>query len=165
MEYSISGIVKSVGKSQRKPLRVAVGVSSTGNGNGIGLSSHPSFKNVGVCQKCGCKKRHARTCPLKNKGEDEEELIYTSKETVVQKIETMPISSTNAGSLFCYLDVAALKRYKKHYRLKTRHNSTKAELANAVRMHFENINVNEFEVIDIFLMKVKTTGGPNGSPS
>jgi len=62
------------------------------------------------------------------------------------------------------LDVAALKRYKKFYRLKTRHNSTKAELANAVRVHFDNVNVDEFEVIDVFLMKVKTSSSEN-SPS
>jgi len=149
-------------------MRVSVGVgansSTPTNGHSIGITTHPSLKNVGTCSKCGFKRRHARTCPLKKKGEDEEELIFTKE--VVQKMDAVPtVGGSNAGSLFCYLDVAALKRYKKHYRLKTRHNSTKAELANAVRLHFENVHVNEFEVIDIFLMKVKTNGGSTGSPS
>eukprot|EP01133_Synstelium_polycarpum_P007025 gene7025-8167_t len=54
------------------------------------------------------------------------------------------------------LDVSALKRYKKHYRLKTKHNSTKDELASAVRSHFDGLPVNEGEIIESFMVKVKS---------
>ena len=37
---------------------------------------------------------------------------------------------------FTKLDMATLKRYKRHYRLKTRQNVTKTELALAVARHF-----------------------------
>lgn len=49
----------------------------------------------------------------------------------------------------------ALKKYKKRYRLKTRHNSTKADLAHAVKLHYDSLNVDEYEVIELFVMKVK----------
>jgi len=131
-------------------MRVAAtGVATshhTGGGSGNGISGGHTAMSKSVCVKCGCKKRHSRNCPYKKKGEDDDDLIE---------------APSNASSLFCYLDVVALKRYKKHYRLKTKTNSSKAELAHAVRLHFENmLHVNEGEVIDIFLMKVRTTGSP-----
>eukprot|EP00026_Physarum_polycephalum_P016151 Phypoly_transcript_16999.p1 GENE.Phypoly_transcript_16999~~Phypoly_transcript_16999.p1 ORF type:complete len:161 (+),score=24.60 Phypoly_transcript_16999:183-665(+) len=157
MEFSLpsaSKLQQPSSKSHRakQPIRVAAtGVATShhagaGSGNGISGGAHTAMsKSSGVCGKCGCKKRHSRTCPYKKKGEDDDDMIE---------------APSNASALFCYLDVVALKRYKKHYRLKTKQNSTKAELAHAVRLHFENINVNEGEVIDIFLMKVRTGGSP-----
>ena len=44
---------------------------------------------------------------------------------------------------FSKLDMATLKRYKRHYRLKTRQNVTKTELAVAVARHFASQAVDE----------------------
>ena len=44
---------------------------------------------------------------------------------------------------FTKLDMATLKRYKRHYRLKTRQNVTKTELALAVAKHFASQHVDE----------------------
>lgn len=158
MEYSLGStpkIQQPPNKSHRaKALRVvtsaAAATTNGGNSNGVNGSNSVLAKNTGVCPKCNCKRRHSRTCPFKKKGDDEDDLM------------DLQVAS-NASSLFSYLDLVALKRYTKHYRLKTKHNSSKAELANAVRLHFESTAVNEGEVIDIFLMKVKTTGSPQSS--
>ena len=57
---------------------------------------------------------------------------------------------------FTKLDMATLKRYKRHFRLKTRQNVTKTELALAVAKHFASQNVDEVRA-----------GGPSveGSPA
>jgi len=52
---------------------------------------------------------------------------------------------------FNKLDVATLKRYKRSYKLRLRHNSTKTELVNAVSKHFASLPVNENEIIEAFL--------------
>ena len=52
---------------------------------------------------------------------------------------------------FCKLDMAALKRYKRHYRLKVRPNVTKGELANAVARHFASQTVDEADTISLFM--------------
>eukprot|EP01132_Coremiostelium_polycephalum_P009721 gene9721-11937_t len=124
---------------------------SNGNGNGnhhyngtnlIPMYTPPATLNTnslittGACAKCGGKKRHSKSCIYKRNDDDESNIL--SKD-IIQK-----------------LDVAALKRYKKHYRLKTKHNSTKAELASAVRVHFDGLPVNEYEIIEHFMVKVKT---------
>mmetsp|Transcript_2169 Transcript_2169/g.2877 ORF Transcript_2169/g.2877 Transcript_2169/m.2877 type:complete len:104 (+) Transcript_2169:41-352(+) len=57
---------------------------------------------------------------------------------------------------FSKLDVQALKRYKRNYKLKTRHNSTKAELVQAVTKHFATVVVNEVEIIEMFLEAIST---------
>ena len=159
MEYSLGStpkIQQPPNKSHRaKAMQRVVGASANtnvgGSNNGVNGNSNNSVlaKNSGVCPKCNCKRRHSRTCPFKKKGDDEDDM--------------MDMQASNASSLFGYLDLVALKRYTKHYRLKTKHNSSKAELANAVKLHFESTHVNEGEVIDIFLMKVKTTGSPQSS--
>ncbi|EGC34383.1 hypothetical protein DICPUDRAFT_153440 [Dictyostelium purpureum] len=132
-------------------------MSSYMNGNGMNHHSYSNGNNswptivsnnsnptgnitpVGVvvqsCSKCGGKKRHSKTCIYRR--EDEGDAIVPSKD-VIQR-----------------LDVAALKRYKKHYRLKTKHNSSKAELASIVRSHFDGLPVNEGEIIENFMFKVK----------
>jgi len=113
------------------------------NGNISYLNGNSSFLPTmvaqfnGVCAKCGGKKRHTKTCIYKRNGEEDE--ILGSNKDVIQR-----------------LDVAALKRYKKYYKLKTKHNSSKAELASAVRTHFDCMPVNEGEIIENFMFKVKS---------
>eukprot|EP00966_Prymnesium_polylepis_P146280 3378968-Prymnesium_polylepis.1 len=51
---------------------------------------------------------------------------------------------------FTKLDMATLKRYKRHYRLKTRQNVTKTELAMAVAKHFSSQTVDEADTISLF---------------
>ena len=52
---------------------------------------------------------------------------------------------------FTKLDMATLKRYKRHYRLKTRQNVTKTELALAVAKHFASQTVDEADTISLFM--------------
>ncbi|KAF2070015.1 hypothetical protein CYY_008659 [Polysphondylium violaceum] len=106
------------------------------NGNNSFLGPMVSAQFNGVCTKCGGKKRHTKTCIYKRN--DDDEILSTNKD-VIQR-----------------LDVAALKRYKKYYKLKTKHNSSKAELASAVRTHFDCMPVNEGEIIENFMFKVKS---------
>ena len=56
---------------------------------------------------------------------------------------------------FCKLDMAALKRYKRHYRLKVRPNVTKGELANAVARHFASQTVDEADTISLFMYSAR----------
>jgi len=57
---------------------------------------------------------------------------------------------------FTKLDMATLKRYKRHYRLKTRQNVTKTELALAVAKHFAAQTVDEGDTIALFLYSART---------
>jgi len=91
----------------------------------------------GLCTQCNGKRRHTRTCPYR-KREEEDEIMFTSQQIINR------------------LDIAALRRYKRHYRLKTRHNSSKAELANAVKQHYDTMQLNEVETIELFLVKAKS---------
>jgi histone deacetylase complex subunit SAP30 len=52
---------------------------------------------------------------------------------------------------FAKLDIVALKKYKRTYKLRVRHNCTKAELVTAVTKHFATLPVNEIEIIESFL--------------
>ena len=52
---------------------------------------------------------------------------------------------------FTKLDMATLKRYKRHFRLKTRQNVTKTELALAVAKHFASTTVDEADTIGLFM--------------
>jgi len=55
------------------------------------------------------------------------------------------------------LDLMALKRYKKHYKLRTRHKtSRKADLVAAVSRHFAAQSVDEAETIERFVFALKT---------
>eukprot|EP00966_Prymnesium_polylepis_P084981 1967343-Prymnesium_polylepis.1 len=45
--------------------------------------------------------------------------------------------------------MSTLERYKRHYRLKTRQNVTKAELAKAIVKHFSTQTVNESDTINL----------------
>ena len=56
---------------------------------------------------------------------------------------------------FSKLDMATLKRYKRHYRLKTRQNVTKTELALAVSKHFASQTVDEADTISLFMYSAR----------
>ena len=56
---------------------------------------------------------------------------------------------------FSKLDMATLKRYKRHYRLKTRQNVTKTELAQAVAKHFASQTVDEADTISLFMYSAR----------
>ena len=56
------------------------------------------------------------------------------------------------------LDLAALKRYKRHYRVRTKHNSTKAELVQAITRHFASQPVMDMDSISFFIYAVKNQG-------
>ena len=56
---------------------------------------------------------------------------------------------------FTKLDMATLKRYKRHYRLKTRQNVTKTELALAVAKHFASQTVDEADTISLFMYSAR----------
>ena len=47
--------------------------------------------------------------------------------------------------------MATLKRYKRHFRLKTRQNVTKSELSWAVAKHFASQSVDEADTISLFM--------------
>lgn len=49
----------------------------------------------------------------------------------------------------------ALRRYKKHYKLRARQH--KGELALVCAKHFEGLEVNEMDVIDMFSMITKSS--------
>merc|ERR1712196_351709 len=57
---------------------------------------------------------------------------------------------------FSKLDMGTLKRYKRHYRLKTRQNVTKTELAQAVARHFASQHVDEAETIQLFMYSARS---------
>ena len=56
---------------------------------------------------------------------------------------------------FSKLDMVTLKRYKRHYRLKTRQNVTKTELALAVAKHFASQTVDEADTISLFMYSAR----------
>jgi hypothetical protein len=61
-------------------MRVTTGVASSysaagGSSNGTSGSQSALSKSIGVCAKCGCKRRHSRTCPYKKKGEDDDDIM------------------------------------------------------------------------------------------
>lgn len=64
---------------------------------------------------------------------------------------------------FTAVDVAALKRYKGHYKLRTKHNATKAELAAAIARHFASQPVTELDSITYFVYAVRNQGA-TGEP-
>ena len=64
---------------------------------------------------------------------------------------------------FTKLDMATLKRYKRHYRLKTRQNVTKTELALAVAKHFASQTVDEADTISLFMYSARYAFATQGS--
>ena len=65
------------------------------------------------------------------------------------------VKSRNLTVDFTKLDMATLKRYKRHYRLKTRQNVTKTELALAVAKHFASQTVDEADTISLFMYSAR----------
>ena len=55
---------------------------------------------------------------------------------------------------FSKLGMATLERYKRNYRLKTRQNVTKHELAQAITKHFAAQTVDEADTISHFLYSI-----------
>ncbi|GFY54333.1 histone deacetylase complex subunit SAP30L [Trichonephila inaurata madagascariensis] len=53
------------------------------------------------------------------------------------------------------LQVSALRRYKRHYKIQTRQGVNKAQLAETLSRHFKTIPVNEKEAITYFVYMVK----------
>ncbi|GBM28157.1 Histone deacetylase complex subunit SAP30L [Araneus ventricosus] len=53
------------------------------------------------------------------------------------------------------LQVSALRRYKRHYKIQTRQGVNKAQLAETLSRHFKTIPVNEKEAITYFIYMVK----------
>jgi len=56
---------------------------------------------------------------------------------------------------FTKLDMATLKRYKRHYRLKTRQNVTKTELSAVISKHFAAQTVDEADTISLFMYSAR----------
>eukprot|EP00126_Sphaerothecum_destruens_P008166 Sdes_comp20111_c0_seq1m13133 len=56
---------------------------------------------------------------------------------------------------FNQLHVTALKRYKRHYKLPTRHNLNKSDLVDAIVKHFYAQPVSEMESVSLFVYIVK----------
>jgi hypothetical protein len=54
---------------------------------------------------------------------------------------------------FNKLNIRTLKRYKRRFKLKVRHNPTKTELVQAIAQHFNYVKVEEPEVLDAFLYR------------
>jgi histone deacetylase complex subunit SAP30 len=58
---------------------------------------------------------------------------------------------------FSKLDMVTLKRYKRHYRLKTRQNVTKPELAHAIAKHFATQTIDEADTISLFMYSARAS--------
>ncbi|KNC53080.1 uncharacterized protein AMSG_09381 [Thecamonas trahens ATCC 50062] len=56
---------------------------------------------------------------------------------------------------FAKWDIGALKRYKRHYKLRTAPNATKADLVDAVTTHFQSMPVEEYEIISFFVFAIQ----------
>ena len=87
------------------------------------------------------------------RADEEEEPIASGAEAAPR-----PRGEKDARNLtvdFSKLDMATLKRYKRHYRLKTRQNVTKTELALAVAKHFASQTVDEADTISLFMYSAR----------
>eukprot|EP01139_Manchomonas_bermudensis_P001625 Amastigsp_a2444_767.p3 type:complete len:107 gc:universal Amastigsp_a2444_767:588-268(-) len=56
---------------------------------------------------------------------------------------------------FSKWDIAALKRYKKHYKLRVQHDATKSDLVAAITEHFDSLPCDEFEIMSFFVFAVR----------
>lgn len=89
----------------------------------------------------------------KQSGEEEAEL-----DPGATSDSARPRGEKDARTLTCdfsKLDMATLKRYKRHYRLKTRQNVTKTELSLAVAKHFASTTVDEADTISLFMYSAR----------
>lgn len=105
----------------------------------------------------GYEERGARSNAAKNKkpkraDEEEDPAAASQGEAARPKGEK---DARNLTVDFTKLDMATLKRYKRHYRLKTRQNVTKTELALAVAKHFSSQTVDEADTISLFMYSAR----------
>ena len=77
------------------------------------------------------------------RGDDEEDAVASGTEAANGRSGRGEKEARGLTVDFTKLDMATLKRYKRHYRLKTRQNVTKTELALAVAKHFASQTVDE----------------------
>ena len=109
----------------------------------------------------GYEERARTTAAAKNKKPKpsaEEEQAGAQNNAADQSEAPRPRGEKDARNLtvdFTKLDMATLKRYKRHYRLKTRQNVTKTELALAVAKHFASQTVDEADTISLFMYSAR----------
>jgi len=104
-------------------------------------------KKSELCTKCGAmKKKHTKSCPynMRNRKKRKDSPLSDEEDNdAPQRVD------------FNKLDLVALKRYKRHYKLRTRYKSNKPELVAAVTKHFEGVaSVDEGKVLDVFITNV-----------
>lgn len=101
----------------------------------------------------------SRRSDTKGTGRNEEDSFKVrSLSTHPSWREASPPSDSLARALqvdFSKLGIRTLKRYKRRYRLKVRHNPTKLELVAAIHGHFASYKVEEAEVFDFFTYAAK----------
>mmetsp|Transcript_25583 Transcript_25583/g.64234 ORF Transcript_25583/g.64234 Transcript_25583/m.64234 type:complete len:96 (-) Transcript_25583:86-373(-) len=56
---------------------------------------------------------------------------------------------------FTQLDISALKKYKRFFKVRTKHNSNKSELASAVSKHWQTITIEESDILKNFVKKIR----------
>mmetsp|Transcript_44191 Transcript_44191/g.116126 ORF Transcript_44191/g.116126 Transcript_44191/m.116126 type:complete len:141 (+) Transcript_44191:30-452(+) len=104
----------------------------------------------------GYEERSRATAKTKKakRGEEEEEMGSAGNEAMRPPMRGEK-DARNLTVDFTKLDLATLKRYKRHYRLKTRQNVTKPELALAVAKHFASQTVDEADTISLFMYSAR----------
>eukprot|EP01114_Cavostelium_apophysatum_P024943 TRINITY_DN9996_c0_g1_i1.p1 TRINITY_DN9996_c0_g1~~TRINITY_DN9996_c0_g1_i1.p1 ORF type:complete len:107 (+),score=17.75 TRINITY_DN9996_c0_g1_i1:78-398(+) len=79
-----------------------------------------------------------------------------------KKPERTREKSNRDGVDLSKLDIGALKRYKRTYKLRLRHNSSRAELLTAINKHFSGLAVNEAEILEVFLETLNSGSAEDG---
>ena len=105
----------------------------------------------------GYEERSRTTAKAKKpkRGEDDEDASGTAGNESSRPPMRGEKDARNLTVDFTKLDMATLKRYKRHYRLKTRQNVTKTELALAVAKHFASQTVDEADTISLFMYSAR----------
>ncbi|CAD7090109.1 unnamed protein product [Hermetia illucens] len=104
------------------------------------LSIDPNAQHIYICDFHKVRIQCART---KRRRKDSEE---DSNET-----------DTDLPEVDLYqLQVNTLRRYKRHYKVSTRPNMNKAQLADTIMKHFKTIPIKEKEIITYFIYMVKS---------
>eukprot|EP01097_Dermamoeba_algensis_P010057 TRINITY_DN7265_c0_g1_i1.p1 TRINITY_DN7265_c0_g1~~TRINITY_DN7265_c0_g1_i1.p1 ORF type:complete len:118 (-),score=20.59 TRINITY_DN7265_c0_g1_i1:101-454(-) len=101
-------------------------------------------KKSELCTKCGAmKKKHTKNCPYNMRNRKKRKDSALSDEEDIDAPQRVDFNK---------LDLTALKRYKRHYKLRTRYKGNKPELVTAVTKHFEGVaSVDEQKVLDSFI--------------
>jgi len=105
----------------------------------------------------GYEERSRATAKAKKpkRGDEEEEITSITGNESQRPPMRGEKDARNLTVDFTKLDMATLKRYKRHYRLKTRQNVTKTELALAVAKHFASQTVDEADTISLFMYSAR----------